>query len=443
MRLTGVLTLSFVLAACSQQSGTPAIPLQTAGLPALAAHAGTFQTLHVFKGQGVDGAYPGGLTASPAGTLYGDTPIYDVGGGSAFAFSADGEFTTIHVFGNPKVPPYPNGLLYNGGSLYATLQGGTPRTPGCTGRVQCGVVLRLDGKGRYHFIYGFKGAPKDGETPNSSLTLLDGKFYGTTAYGGDGPCVIGGSFSTKGCGTVFEVTPSGQERILHSFQGGLDGAYPSGGALIAVNNELYGTTGSGRPHNFGTVFKVDLTGREHVLYRFKSGSDGATPQAGLLAVNGVLYGTTSRGGTGTGACPAHDLSDGCGTVFSLSATGEERVLHSFADSPSDGAVPLSSLTRYKGRIYGETSQGGSTTVCGYHSSQTNEGCGTIFELGPSGAVRILYNFTGASDGALPQGGLVAANGVLYGTTVYGGSYSCFISSSSFQGGCGTIFSFAP
>jgi uncharacterized repeat protein (TIGR03803 family) len=57
------------------------------------------------------------------------------------------------------------------------------------------------------------------------------------------------------------------------------------------------------------------------LYEFIGGTDGASPQTGLLRdAKGNLYGTTLYGGK---ACSD---TRGCGTVFKVSATGE-TVLH--------------------------------------------------------------------------------------------------------------------
>jgi uncharacterized repeat protein (TIGR03803 family) len=69
---------------------------------------------------------------------------------------------------------------------------------------------------------------------------------------------------------------------------------------------LYGTTAAGARWNCGTVFKVDKTGKETLLYVFTGGSDGASPYAGLVQdAQGNLYGTTT-GSFGTG-----------GTVFKI------------------------------------------------------------------------------------------------------------------------------
>ncbi|HTA55822.1 MAG TPA: choice-of-anchor tandem repeat GloVer-containing protein, partial [Candidatus Acidoferrales bacterium] len=156
-------------------------------------------------------------------------------------------------------------------------------------------------------IYSF-GAPShtgDGLTPYGGLTNVSGVLYGTTEYGGAG----GYCPSSGGCGTVFRVTTSGAETLLHSFGSTPeDGQNPYLESLINVNGKLYGTTSSGGAHGHGTIFRITKSGAETVLYSFGGGSgDGAYPFSGLVKVNGTLYGTTYRGG-------AH----GFGTFFSLS-----------------------------------------------------------------------------------------------------------------------------
>src|SRR6266852_4428472 len=123
------------------------------------------------------------------------------------------------------------------------------------------------------------------------------------------------------------------------------------------------------------------------LYSF-TGDDGAVPEAGLIAdAAGNLYGTTNRGGAG-----------GRGTVFQLAPHGTLTVLHSFTGS--DGATPFAGLIAdAAGNLYGTTWAGGASTNC-------IEGCGTVFQLDPSGTLNVLYSF-GFSDGARPVTGLIA------------------------------------
>jgi uncharacterized repeat protein (TIGR03803 family) len=203
---------------------------------------------------------------------------------------------------------------------------------------------------------------------------VGGTLYGTTQTGGGTGCEGG-----VGCGTVFKVTPKGVESVLYSFQGGSDGALPLGD-LINVLGTLYGTTygggatGTGCANGgCGTVFKVTLKGVESVLHSFQGGSDGANPNAGLVNVGGTLYGTTTQGGDGTGAGCA---DGGCGTVFNVTPKGVESVLQSFAGG-SDGASPSGDLINVLGTLYGTTNKGGGTGCGG-----PGFGCGTVFKVTP-------------------------------------------------------------
>jgi uncharacterized repeat protein (TIGR03803 family) len=125
---------------------------------------------------------------------------------------------------------------------------------------------------KYAVLYNFKGGASDGEYPLAGLISLKGTLYGTTAGGG---CDNG-----EGCGTVFSLTPSGTETILHNFGGSKDWAEPYA-TLINVNGTLSGTTVSGGDKtNDGTVFSITKSGTEAVVYRFK-GYTGAALSDGL------------------------------------------------------------------------------------------------------------------------------------------------------------------
>jgi uncharacterized repeat protein (TIGR03803 family) len=168
---------------------------------------------------------------------------------------------------------------------------------------------------------------------------------------------------------------------------------------------------------------------ERVVYSFcsqPSCTDGAFPQAALTSIDGTLYGTASFGGTGP--CTSAN-GGGCGTVFSLDpATGTETVLHSFqGSSRRDGFRPAAGLLRVGGLLYGTTVSGGTS------------GYGTVFSVNPATAKeRVLYSFQGnPTDGALPYAALTSVNGSLYGTTQQGGtSVNCY-------SGCGTVFLLNP
>jgi uncharacterized repeat protein (TIGR03803 family) len=96
-------------------------------------------------------------------------------------------------------------------------------------------------------VYSFLGQ-NDGKNPVAGLLAFRGKLYGVAQTGGGQGC------DNVGCGTLFVLNPdTGAEKVVHSFQGGSDGAYPLGG-LIEVGGTLYGTTSEGGASNNGTVF---------------------------------------------------------------------------------------------------------------------------------------------------------------------------------------------
>ncbi|MFY9663189.1 MAG: choice-of-anchor tandem repeat GloVer-containing protein [Candidatus Cybelea sp.] len=215
--------------------------------------------------------------------------------------------------------------------------------------------------------------------------------------------------ANRGFGTVFALTASGKETVLYSFAGGsTDGAYPYA-SLLDVNGVLYGTTQSGGAYNGGTLFAITPSGAETVLHSFGSSGDGTDPMAPLIDVNGTLYGTTRYGGVISSAC-----AQGCGVVFSITASGAETVLHGFEGYPSDGAYPAAELLDVDGTLYGTTRAGGSVLCRGSSTS----GCGTVFTIAASGQENVLFSFGAKHDDCCPSSGLTNVNGTLYGTTSY-------------------------
>ena len=123
-----------------------------------------------------------------------------------------------------------------------------------------------------------------------------GTFYGTTEVGGARTSGKSCNVVNK-CGTVFSITPPGTEKVLHRFVGNKnDGAGPVA-SLIDVKGTLYGTTEYGGAYGDGTVFSISTSGSEHLLHSFGSGTDGKLPATALIEMDGTLYGTTTGGGT--------------------------------------------------------------------------------------------------------------------------------------------------
>lgn len=300
-----------------------------------------------------------------------------------------------------------NGVLYG-----TTAQGGSAG--------EYGTVFSIKPPSQEKIVYRFGGPPGDGQRPSGELSLLNGALYGTTAMGGSGGCATSGAY---GCGTVFAVTPGGQQKYLYSFQGGsIDGAYPDAGVTVR-NAALFGTTQSGGAFGYGMVFAITVYGEEGTLYNFLGSldGDGAVPKASLFEFQyGVFYATTQQGGTPKRKCGAFT---GCGTVYSITVGGREGALYSFKGG-KDAWGPIGNLVAIKNRLFGAAEFGGA-----YRN-------GAVFSVTPPPTVheKVLYSFQGEADGAYPAAGLIDVNGTLYGTTSAGGG------SANCSGGCGTIFS---
>jgi uncharacterized repeat protein (TIGR03803 family) len=370
--------------------------------------AGGYRVVYAFKG-GADGALPEADLLEVNGKLYGTTSsggdIKCSGGcGTIFRFDPAGRYDVLHRFlGTPRDGAFPYaGVIVTKGKLYGTTSlGGTGQSS------NNGTVYEstLAGDERVLFSFGATGAAA---TPYDELVDYRDKLFGTTFFGGNGGCPFGYT-----CGTVFATSITGKERVLYDFppQTGKNGNEPYAGLTI-LDGKLYGTTEEGGEVFAGTVFEISTAGKERVLYSFRRSPDGELPVTQLIAMHGELYGTTVSGG-----------AYGLGTVFAISPTGKERVIHSFSGSPNDGTEPLSRLVAINGTLYGTTARGGA-----HKCPSVGAGCGTVFAVTPSGKEHLLHSFSAGKDGALPLAGLVDDNGTLYGTTYAGGVGRCAASS---------------
>ena len=318
-------------------------------------------------------------------------------------------FSVLHSFegGTDGEGPYGGVVRDAAGNLYGTTSYG--------GAFSNGTVFKLDTTRKETVLYSCTGGSA-GAIPLAGLILdAAGNLYGTTEAGGDLNCK-----SPVGCGTVFKVDKTGKETVLYSFTPEADGAgTPFAGVIRDAAGNLYGTTADGGPFYSGTVFKLDSTGKETVLYRFPGGSSVFLPFGGVIRdEEGNLYGTTQGGGY---------YFDG--TVFKLNPVGYETVLYNFG-SGTDGTLPVAGvIADTAGNLYGTTQYGGTSNL------------GTVFKLDKTGKETVLYSFTGGADGASPVAGLVRdAAGNLYGTAYFGGDSGSFCSG---VGGCGVVFKIAP
>jgi uncharacterized repeat protein (TIGR03803 family) len=372
-------------------------------VPSAAAQTFTFTELYPFNSSGdlSDGAWPeAAVTRDAAGNLYGTTffggtgtgcDIYFGGCGEVFKLDTAGVETVLHSFGGVPDGSNPTArVLDASGNLYGTTAFG--------GEHDHGTVFKVNAiTGVETILHSFAGGA-DGANPNAGLAQdAAGNFYGTTQYGGEG-C------DGRGCGTVFELSTTGEETILYRFRDVPDGASPLGGVALDSSGDIYGTTWLGGVYSMGTVFSLDHSRNETVLHSFAGGRDGANPMdAPVLDQAGNLYGTTSAGGPYFG------------TLFMVNTSGNESISYSFTGG-SDGAYPYSHpVVDASGNLFGTVSQGG---CCG---------SGTVFEFS-AGTLIPLYEFSAAPngmnpDGQIPMGGLITDSaGNLYGIGTEAGPY---------------------
>lgn len=331
------------------------------------------QTLYQLKGDSGDGYSPrANLLLGSDGYFYGTTHFgprtgynYNYGSGTVFRLAQDGTaFTTVYVFAVATDSTnlinadgmYPDLPLIEGedGYLYGVTTNG--------GQSGTGTVFRVakDGAG-FQTLHQFTGLDSDGENtdgayPSGKLLFgADGRLYGVTSSGGEfGRGVV----YSLGIGGGSDFAPVYYFSELDSDGYNAEGVSPVG-ALVEINNVLYGVTAGGGTSGYGTVYSLTLDGTLEVLHTFLGGSSGdaASPAAGLiLAGDGRLYGTTSAGSYSS------DVT-GYGTVFAIATDGSDyEILHTF--NSSSGSSPKTELVQATNAetYYGTASGGGS---CGY------------------------------------------------------------------------------
>ncbi len=281
-----------------------------------------------------------------------------------------------------------------------------------------GTVFELKrtsgGKFQEIVLHNFSGMP-DGKNPYGGVTFdAAGNLYGTTVAGGNGGTCVG-----DGCGSVFELAPSGggwTESVIYSFAGGTDGSGAGGGVVFDKSGNLFGMTPDGGTGSLGTIYELSLVSgqwQEKVIYNFTGGVDGGVGSLGLLLSDaaGNLFGVTEIGGASSS-----------GTIFKLSPSGQTwqfTTLYAFRGQPDAGFPYGGLISDGAGNVYGTTYYGGASNA------------GAVFELDRKGKEHVLYSFHGGTDGSSPTSTLIFDHlGNLYGTTTAGGAASC---------DCGTVF----
>lgn len=314
-----------------------ALSMSSVLLTAVSAPAATFNVLHTFTG-GSDGGNPvDGVTIDKFGNLYGTAASGGSGYGTAYELKPAGSgwtFQVLHTFtaGADGAAPGARLIPGPGGRLYGTT------TQGASGGGTVFDLGALKKSPKENALFTFTGG--NGYQASDGDLSFDkhGDIYGTTSYGG-----------TYNGGALFKLTKSKggySETLLHSFGSGTDGSVPVSGVIFDAQGNMYGSTSAGGTGGYGTIYEVSPTGQETILWNFQAQSDGMTPYAGLqLDASGNLYGAATNGGV-----------NGGGTIFELSQSNGSWNLTPIYSTPGWG-VSGPYRTPYldaNGNIFGTT-----------------------------------------------------------------------------------------
>lgn len=346
-------------------------------------------------------------------------------GGALFELKSDyTTYTSLHDFQSHEdgfSVAYQE-MVEIGGVLYGTTANG--------GLYNRGVLFSYKAatgeyKAEYHFSDG------TGALPSGNMILAsDGKLYGLTQYGGlntDGVVFsydpaskvyekkadlkkdVTGTAPTRGFsngagGSLFAFTAGatldGSASIIeyNVGTGALSkradfpaGSYPTGYITLAPNGKMYGFTITDGANNFGTLFEFDpATGA--VVKKVDSDSGTSCFGGFVLGANGTLY--------GAGAMGVLEYAPGTTSVAVFGSSN----FH-------DGHRPTGRLTAVNGKFYGLNSLGGP------------EDGGSLFVYDPVSHDYTHLRGLTTAHGREPDGTMtMAANGNLYGTTLFGGSH---------------------
>jgi len=209
----------------------------------------------------------------------------------------------------------------------------------------------------------------------------DGNIYGTTLEGGP----------LGGWGTIYKLSLDGEFTIVHAFSG-VDGAAPYIGVLEGRGGNFYGTTRYGGTFNGGTIFEMTPDGTVTVLHSFTE-PEGVPFSPLIQGTDERLYGARQD-----------PLS-----VYTITTDGVFTVLPAFI---AGGGAVTSVIQGRNGQFYGTTTGGAF-------------GFGTVFRMTADGSIAtVIHQFTGTSDGGIPESGLLqTSDGNLYGTTTVGGEFN--------------------
>ena len=347
------------------------------------------------------------------GVLYELTPKH--GGARYFKHVLKAFCDPDHCSGSDEPEATP--VLDVSGNLYGTTTGT---------RKSCGAVYMKSTERQLHVLHIFQEA--DGCHPTSGSLVYRGSASGQ-AYDGVSP--LYGVTSDGGAnseGAVYEITPPQPgsnkwgARTIYSFchiSDCADGVHPGGNLVMDANGDLLGGTSD------GLIFQLSPDGSGGFDYQgIYVSNTGETYVGFALSSDGhTVFGIASSGGGSPAGGTLFSLASGC-RACGARQTVQYTLLHTFCSGGGncvDGNGPDAIVLDPQGDVFGITESGGANPA---PPGVPASGAGTVFEYTHAGSFLTLYNFcaqANCADGGNPLGSLMMNNGLLYGTTSFGGS----------------------
>ena len=243
-------------------------------------------------------------------TLYGTAAMGGKhGSGAAFTFSRlnRGSWVErpIYEFCSERLEACADGfnpvtrlLVGSAGTLYGTTVFGGANQEGTAFRLKFNSGARLWTETVLHNFCALANCA-DGKRPSSALVMDgQGNLYGTTFFGGTGVFC-----SQIACGTIYAISPSGDESVVYNFCSKAacgDGSIPQGDLAMNESGGIFGATRG----YYASNILFELTGKSlTVLHNFCSNDPnclgGSIQQGVIMDSSGNLFGIAYQHGRST------------------------------------------------------------------------------------------------------------------------------------------------
>jgi uncharacterized repeat protein (TIGR03803 family) len=287
----------------------------------------------------------------------------------------------------------------------------------------CSYVYQLKSDGTVSTFHTFPPVPTsagntavntEGYLPVALFVGTDGNFYGACQAGGPG-----------GFGTIFQITPAGVLKVLKSFGVTANNADPGS----SPNSMIQGGDGNFYFTNPAGVYQLTPAGGFRTVFAFAGTSHGGNPTSIMQASDGNFYLTL-----GAAPVPA-PITPNYGAIVQITPGGQWSLVHAFALDGSEGTSPGGSL------VGGSLVEGSDGELYGVSQVVINTvKTGVAYKVSLGGAITLLHSFTGPIFNSWDSGLFVGSDGNIYGTTLQGGDTA---SANCTPRGCGSFYQLTP